>query len=99
MDQDELKTLVERIATTIEDYLELVAVKKNMMTQKTYANRRAIDAETLGAAVGRLIELRLNSKTAPYESSALDGLESEVKNLGLHLLEFIDKRIQDLPAK
>ncbi len=99
MNEDELKTLVEHIAVTIEEYLELVALKKDLMTQKTYSAKKQIYAESLGSAVGRLIEVRLHSGSRPVESDALGGLEHEMKNLGTHLIEFIDKRIQGLPPK
>ncbi len=96
MNETELKSLVERIAFTIEEYLELVALKKDFMTQKTYQSKKEKYAESLGAAVGKLIEVRLHSTSTGAESGPLQELEDEVKNLGLHLIEFIDKRIIEL---
>ncbi len=99
MNEDELKTLVERIAVTIEEYLELVALKKEMMTQKTYLTKKEKYAESLGTAVGKLVEVRLQSGASSFDSSPLSELEEEMKKLGSHLIEFIDKRIRKLPQK
>ncbi|GEM_PF-3368980 len=99
MNENELKTLVERIAVTIEEYMELVALKKDFMTQKTYQTKKEKYAESLGTAVGKLIEVRLQSTAAMAEAREFAELEEEVKDLGFHLIQFIDKRIQELPKR
>ncbi len=99
MNEDELKSLVDRIAVTIEEYLELVALKKDMMTQNTYLTKKERYAESLGTAVGRLVEVRLQSGSFPFDPSPLSELEEEMRKLGSHLIEFIDKRIQGLSHK
>jgi hypothetical protein len=94
MNDESLKAMIESLASGIDDYIELIAVKKDLMTQKTYSTKRDQHISLMGDNLALIVETRLKSKCAQITPDELNSLPAEERELTRHLVDFIDLRIK-----
>ena len=96
MNDESLKALIERLASECDAYIDLVAFRKDLMTQKTYSTKRDHHLSEIGDTIALLIESRLKALKSGGASEDLKELQAEYQALTGPLLDFIDSRIRKM---